>query len=509
MAEIATEDGTREEEEEEEAASQERGEKEGEGEEEGGTTGNEGQASSQSGESTQANVSQTNLESDSDTEDEEEEVLVMKSSPASKSSALSNQTAPQTHAGVAQSSVSASRTLSPPSASPAGVPSVISGITVTESTAPPGTPPSPGRCISVSSPGRGHKIFMVTRVESPPEQPPPLPPIQTNKASDKPADIKPTTTQPPQPPPTSQTTTQTQLTQEDVKVSSPAPSTDCKVTEQSPVTHLESVVNVTQTHNLEPQSTTQRTDNVTAITLSPDVTDPSLQAPALPSDSSSAQAVAVQIPEGLTESTKSPQPELHSVEGNKDGHVGETKQSDELNKPQTSLPEQQLLVTSALEQLQNDLASASEEAPNQTEEALQRDDEQETTVSSSEKEGPSPKQQTETDKQEAESVLCVQADQQPSSVTEGQAQESNPSAEEASQSPDPASSGPEAVAEMNPDSPFEEEEEDESADESSADEGEVVGSALPNGLKPEFSLHLLDTESPKPGSCVMEHGESL
>uniref|UniRef100_A0AAR2JFU7 Protein phosphatase 1 regulatory subunit 37 n=1 Tax=Pygocentrus nattereri TaxID=42514 RepID=A0AAR2JFU7_PYGNA len=31
-------------------------------------------------------------------------------------------------------------------------------------------PPSPGRCISVSSPGRGHKIFMVTRVESPPEQ---------------------------------------------------------------------------------------------------------------------------------------------------------------------------------------------------------------------------------------------------------------------------------------------------------------------------------------------------
>uniref|UniRef100_A0A667XC22 Protein phosphatase 1 regulatory subunit 37 n=1 Tax=Myripristis murdjan TaxID=586833 RepID=A0A667XC22_9TELE len=44
------------------------------------------------------------------------------------------------------------------------------GITVTESPVPPGTPPSPGRCISVSSPGRGHKIFMVTRVESPPEQ---------------------------------------------------------------------------------------------------------------------------------------------------------------------------------------------------------------------------------------------------------------------------------------------------------------------------------------------------
>ncbi|XP_077422279.1 protein phosphatase 1 regulatory subunit 37 [Vanacampus margaritifer] len=47
----------------------------------------------------------------------------------------------------------------------------------------------------------------------------------------------------------------------------------------------------------------------------------------------------------------------------------------------------------------------------------------------------------------------------------------------------------------------------ETEDESSADEGEpeVAGSPLPNGLKPEFSLHLLDTDSPKPGSCVMEH----
>uniref|UniRef100_A0A8C7R606 Protein phosphatase 1 regulatory subunit 37 n=1 Tax=Oncorhynchus mykiss TaxID=8022 RepID=A0A8C7R606_ONCMY len=56
-----------------------------------------------------------------------------------------------------------------PSASPA-TGSIISGITVTESTGAPGTPPSPGRCISVSSPGRGHKIFMVTRVESPSDQ---------------------------------------------------------------------------------------------------------------------------------------------------------------------------------------------------------------------------------------------------------------------------------------------------------------------------------------------------
>uniref|UniRef100_A0AAR2KQX8 Protein phosphatase 1 regulatory subunit 37 n=1 Tax=Pygocentrus nattereri TaxID=42514 RepID=A0AAR2KQX8_PYGNA len=49
-------------------------------------------------------------------------------------------------------------------------PTVVSSITVTEASVPAGAPPSPGRCISVSSPGRGHKIFMVTRVESPPEQ---------------------------------------------------------------------------------------------------------------------------------------------------------------------------------------------------------------------------------------------------------------------------------------------------------------------------------------------------
>ncbi|XP_038194566.1 protein phosphatase 1 regulatory subunit 37 isoform X3 [Arvicola amphibius] len=43
---------------------------------------------------------------------------------------------------------------------------------------PPGSPCSPTeQRISVSSPGRGHKVFVVTRVESPPERPePPVPP---------------------------------------------------------------------------------------------------------------------------------------------------------------------------------------------------------------------------------------------------------------------------------------------------------------------------------------------
>lgn len=42
---------------------------------------------------------------------------------------------------------------------------------------PPGSPSPAEQRISVSSPGRGHKVFVVTRVESPPERPgPPVPP---------------------------------------------------------------------------------------------------------------------------------------------------------------------------------------------------------------------------------------------------------------------------------------------------------------------------------------------
>ncbi|XP_008289894.1 protein phosphatase 1 regulatory subunit 37 [Stegastes partitus] len=539
MAEIATEDGTREDEEEQEPASEEKVDKE--GEEGGETTGDEGRTSSQSGASSETSVPQV-LESDSDTEDEEEAEVVTKPSSTSNSSTLSNQAAPQAQAGVAQSPLSASCTSSPPPASPAAGTSIISGITVTESPVPPGTPPSPGRCISVSSPGRGHKIFMVTRVESPPEQQlfqlqmgTPAAPSQTKEASKKPVDVNPPVTQQTKLPPPSQTPTETLQTKEDAKESSPALSIDCKMTEQSPVAPVQSSLNTTQTHKLEPQSQPQPTEDVTARTLDPDVKDPSLQAPSLPSDSSSVQAVAFQVTEGVTEVPESPQPEPAVVEANKEGqeeggHVEngrqvmppDCKHSDELNQPQTSLPTQQQLLTSALEQLQNDLASASEEAPNQTEEPWQ--EKQEAPVSLSENENPSltekeepsqeeprPKQQTEADEQEAEPILCVQTDQLGPSFTQDGAQDSNPGAGEASTSPDPASTGPEVVAEVNPDSPVEEEE---SADESSADDGEcfaealdgeVVGSALPNGLKSEFSLHLLDTESPKPGSCVMEH----
>ncbi|TDH14913.1 hypothetical protein EPR50_G00025490 [Perca flavescens] len=517
MAEIATEDGTTEEEEEEPAA-EERGDKGGkEVEEKGETPGNERQTSSESGDSNETTIPEMILESDSDTEDEEDEEVVTKSSSTSNSSPRLNQTAPHIQTGVAQPFLSASCTSSTLSASPTGSPSVISGITVTESSVPRGTPPSPGRCISVSSPGRGHKIFMVTRVESPPEQlqfqmSAPAAPSQAKEASKKPVDGSTPTTQPTWPPPSSPT----QLTQADLKESSAAPSTDCKLKDQSPVAHLESAVNTT----LEPQSTSQPTEDATASTLDPEVTDPSQQALVLPSNSSSAQAVAFPLTKEVMESIKSPQPKPTCVEEKKEGEEEEGLIED-FSQTQTSIPAEQSQqpLTIALEQLQDELSTASEERqlPNQTEEeeALPIEEKQEAPVdlvkpSLTEKEDSQPtqeescpKQQTEADEQAAEPVLSVQTDQQEPSVTLGGAQELNPPAREASKSPELATT--EYVSPVK---------DEDSPDESSADEDEcfaeapeeeIVGSALPNGLKPEFSLHLLDAESPKPGSCVMEH----
>ncbi|KAM8853575.1 protein phosphatase 1 regulatory subunit 37 [Synchiropus picturatus] len=158
MAEIASEDGTREEEEES-------------GKKEEKTEGGEGQevekkpeVSTPLGAGPEASAPQVTGDSDSDTEDEEEVQVVTKSAPTNHAQMTEQQTS-ETSTGEKQATVGASSP-SPPAAGP----NLISGITVTEAPVPPGTPPSPGRCISVSSPGRGHKIFMVTRVESPPEQ---------------------------------------------------------------------------------------------------------------------------------------------------------------------------------------------------------------------------------------------------------------------------------------------------------------------------------------------------
>lgn len=522
MAEIATEDGNREEE-VEQPASEESQPIEGQLGEEGEMTGNEEQTNNELEASAEKSASQTNLESDSDTEDEEEEEVVTNSSSSASSSTHLNQTAPQIQTGLAEPLLSASHTS--PSALPAGGLNIISGITVTESVVPPGTPPSPSRCISVSSPGRGRKIFMVTRVESPLEQHQlqlqpgtSAPPSQPEEASNKPVDVNTPMTQQTQPPCSSQTPTQTELTKDDAKERSAASSTDFKGSLQSP----------TQTHTLQSQSVSQCTKDMTTSTLDPEERNISQHAATLPSESSSVQLIVE-----VTEDTKTPQHRPICVEETKEGECkdGEgsredreqtlsidiiEKDSNELEKlsqTQTSVHavEMQQPLASTHNQLQNELASAAEETQslNQTEEETQALEDLQDNFLENEKSTPTvnsqedPKQQTEADHQGGEAVLSVETDQQASSVIQCMAQESNPTPEDLS--PDPAS--PTSI------SPVEVEH---SSNDSSVDEEclakapeEVVGSALPNGLKPEFTLHLLDTESPKSGSCVMEHGECL
>ncbi|XP_045580327.1 protein phosphatase 1 regulatory subunit 37 [Salmo salar] len=170
MAEIATEDRTVEEE-EDGADSGEHVEKDGKDSEcEGGEEGvkdTESLTDSQSAVRSEGIVLPLLLESDSDTDDDEEEEVVLSKAPSV--SPVPKHTSPSLRAATTQHPLSASQMPTAPSTPPA-TGAFISGITVTESTGSPGTPPSPGRCISVSSPGRGHKIFMVTRVESPSDQ---------------------------------------------------------------------------------------------------------------------------------------------------------------------------------------------------------------------------------------------------------------------------------------------------------------------------------------------------
>uniref|UniRef100_A0A672RKN7 Protein phosphatase 1 regulatory subunit 37 n=1 Tax=Sinocyclocheilus grahami TaxID=75366 RepID=A0A672RKN7_SINGR len=138
IAEIAMEDQTQE----DEDASAEKSEEE--------NTTDEGSAS----ESQEVDDQNPTLQDDSDSDTEDEDAADEPKTPA-------NTTSP-----IAIPAINACKAV--PSMPPLpGSPAVI---TVTEASAVPRAPPSPGRCFSVSSPGRGHKIFMVTRVESPPEQ---------------------------------------------------------------------------------------------------------------------------------------------------------------------------------------------------------------------------------------------------------------------------------------------------------------------------------------------------
>ncbi|XP_034025120.1 protein phosphatase 1 regulatory subunit 37 [Thalassophryne amazonica] len=581
MAEIATEDGTTEE--EVPPSVEQRDE---EGASKGETTETEEQMSSHSGESPEANIPEKVVESDSDTEEEEDDEEVISKPPAAANSCCHlDQTVPSAPSVATQPVLSVSHRSPSSSTSPAHGKNVSPGITVTESPAPPGTPSSPGRCISVSSPGRGHKIFMVTRVESPPEQQAQndhtqtiMPDVLTKKVTETPTGAAPTkqshslpTTQSSnnirtradqsQP----QTSTQTQLTTTTLQ-------TDCDMTEQSTEAHLESKLSTPQIHTLEPQSAkpSQPSKDGLSSTLDPEETNPSLQSRAPPPISFvKVQADTFQFTEEVTE--KSQQPECAhveqqlyggklGVEGYKDvleGWVvsphnagGERAPSQGQitisveGTPQTNITQLHPL-SSALIQIQNESESESGEPKTQSPNHMWLMDEVLTQSENTQSpailteiskarvnvtergdtqqnhEGPSPKpptgqQQIEPGKKEA--AQCVLSDQLGLCDSQGQSRGSNPRAGETSSSLKPSVSlpgfaKPPAPLELSRTSPFSIED---SHDESSTDEGEsleevadmeqeVLGSALPNGLKPEFSLHLLDPETPKPSSCVIEH----
>ncbi|XP_045559481.1 protein phosphatase 1 regulatory subunit 37 [Salmo salar] len=615
MAEIATEDRTIE---EDGADSGEHVDNDGKDSEcEGGEEGvkdTERLTESQLAASSEGVVLPLLLESDSDTDDEEEEEVVLSKAPSV--SPVPKHTGPSLRAATTQHPLSASQMPPAPSASPA-TGSVISGITVTESTGAPGTPPSPGRCISVSSPGRGHKIFMVTRVESPPDQQQfqvlgkiglTKPQVSTEPMVSL---VKETTqqpqppSQPPSQPPQEEVRTQPQatptpLTQELVQSSDEPQTVDPKQTEQSPVapeqppseeTVVETPNDPSETLELPSNLLTQPTEEEVEGVL--DSSQPVLaeqspltaaqpsHSPSLPTEVAAATLASPQQTEQMVETTTEPQLEQFTVEQQFTEAVleGEEEEEESQEPVEETLCEQAESQTNTEEEneMQSERLPQQDQSPEQARDTVQQplapqplapqlatqtntkslgslllttllQSQPETVQPDSELLPPqqeptetlpraqrqvapgSPSEQgatesvaeveqelylSEEQQQLAQQALPVQVEQQQQQhpvqeelqkqqlQPEGQSQTTLP----AEPSPVPAKTDTSQEVEGRSSPPKAEE----SPDESSTDEGEsveeVVGSALPNGLKPEFALHLLDPESPKPGpgSCVMEH----
>lgn len=157
MAEIATEDPPPEEEENtgDEASEEQKTEHEEEEQEE-----EEEKKCETREDEEQSSATQDDSDSDTDTDDEDDDEDAGETKTSAQTSTKQSQPPVNSNLSVCQT---------PPINVPSPTPEV-SGIRVTEASISSGSQSSPGRCFSVSSPGRGHKIFMVTRVETPPEQ---------------------------------------------------------------------------------------------------------------------------------------------------------------------------------------------------------------------------------------------------------------------------------------------------------------------------------------------------
>ncbi|KAG5269372.1 hypothetical protein AALO_G00201270 [Alosa alosa] len=606
-----------------------------EGDQSGGGGGEEGAAESKpdggdTGKESSSQVASSVIDdSDSDTEEEEEEEE-KKNVPAGRGASLMNEGAPRPAKLPSAGASPSHRSPGPISSSISGsapLTSTLSAITVTEAPVPPGTPPSPGRCISVSSPGRGHKIFMVTRVESPPEQPQLLAQLQSWREQDRAAQ---TQSQSQGPSPTNKDTTSKPKEAEHTHGPAQASSGGDVPRQGASGPAEEGQVDSLARKKDQSQLSEALTDPLGAQLLQPNPpalqhqqppaqTDSSVTPPRQPNTASavgvsedlkeSSQAVSAELSQpsadGQAEATKAteataataeatataaaaeataakaaavtPNPPEQQPQGSPDAHTQPQPapvSADTLSRPEQVLETQSDSQTLVAEQASEPIAAEQQPGPQASETipepAAQEQESRESSQASEQDLPPQQQQQTveecplpsamsevsgnpettvvlETpaepdpcpgpEQLSSEQVLEAELEAELQLVLDQQTQPRPPplSAEcsdssallpsrntsaavsgatmaTATQEQHVAPTGEEqaSVTTSTVDMPQAEESSGDSPDESSTDDGESgtvepSGAALPNGLKPEFALHLLDPEGPKPGSCVMEH----
>ncbi|KAI1893237.1 hypothetical protein AGOR_G00121640 [Albula goreensis] len=454
----------------------------------GGGEGAEEPTQNQAGESAQSPGSIVLV--DSDTDEEEEDDVV--EGAVTSVGALP----PAPHP-----SVSAPPT--PPPAAPASPlgPAIVSGITVSETPVPPGTPPSPGRCISVSSPGRGHKIFMVTRVESPPEKQQLKLPEKREMEKQQETGLPSATPQKEPAPEVHQTPTKP----------APSPVRPCDKPHQE-VTAVKQPLSPAVQEGAGPQQAVQEREQSHRNTQPPQVEQELFQA----------SKQSLQVGEDpLQANTVKPQIDQTLFQTNKKvPQVEQEKSQPNTEPPQT---EQDLLQLNTEKQQKgqtyNDGLQVEQEQPQINTTELKIDQ----TLSQAKSEE---LQKELSQKNTDEDTLGMELEQSQESRKDPQAEQELSQAntevlheqgelneqEVQPQKEQQPSSGEEEEEQLDqPGTLLEGLETDCCAAVTGADgsggesEGGAVASSLPNGLKPEFALHLPDPEGPKPGSCSTEH----
>ncbi|KAG7278361.1 hypothetical protein CRUP_024606 [Coryphaenoides rupestris] len=479
-------------------------------------------------------------ESDSDTEDEEEEGEEKKVPPEAPSSADSS-ASPRCQPEAVSLPCGASLLLPPSPAVPIAGKSVLSAITVTESPLQHGTPPSPGRCISVSSPGKGHKIFMVTRVESPPDQQQQAKMLHQNNSSNLfrfPAPAHPGAGPHPAdgPSPNPQALDQPRSSPPNPTAHDTDQNERCPVTPAPQSSHTTSPhTDSTRAHTIRPRPGEfgPSADEATAgVSPSPCVPEPSPSVRVVPADARAASGQLLpqtlpQLPEGVedagadTQSHRLTLNATHTGDAHTECQQWSTTQGGVscLHKAEPAqpcagelLPPQGPQDPRSSSQPQSDVQVVARCEPEVGPETLSENREEDTA------EGEGDGQQG--GGEEDLAVKMATGEQQPLVVPPPPPQvgmQEVPQTLEETQSsqlgndqvtPPPAietdiwSRGGEAdhqggCLDADP-------------DDLGDVEAEMAGSAaaaaaLPNGLRPEFSLHLLEAEGPKPASCLLEH----